>query len=72
MNRLFIIQFLVKLRSTACRIGERVRPMLKGRFGVVHGSVLEHLTPFHLQLETSSRDDIDETAIVKQVRQCLN
>ena len=45
-----------------------MRPLLKGRIGVVHGSVMEYLTPFHLQLETSSRDDIQEDAIVKQVK----
>lgn len=49
------------------RVGEHVKPILKGRIGVVHGSVLHHMTPFHLQLETSTRDDLDEQAIINKV-----
>ena len=40
----------------------------KGRFGVVHGSIVQHFHPFHLQVETGNREDLSEEEITKRVR----
>ena len=61
----------IKFYRIVFRVGEKVKPLLKGRIGVVHGSVQGHLTPFHLQLETSARDDIDEQTIINKVSDCI-
>jgi len=42
----------------------------KGRFGVVSGSVEEFFCPFHLQIETSSSDDLDERLLMQKVSSC--
>ncbi len=41
--------------------------MRKGRFGVVHGSIVQHFHPFHLQIETGNREDLSEAEISKRV-----
>ena len=43
----------------------------KGRFGVVSGSVEEYFCPFHLQIETSSTDDLDEQLLMQKVSPSL-
>jgi len=49
------------------RVGEKVPFAKKGRFGVVSGSVEEYFCPFHLQIETSSTDDLDEERMMQKV-----
>ena len=49
------------------RVGEKVPFAKKGRFGVVSGSVEEFFCPFHLQIETSSTDDLDEELLMQKV-----
>lgn len=49
------------------RVGDQVSFVKKGRFGVVHGSVEEKFSPFHLFIETSSREDFDQNKILQQV-----
>jgi len=49
------------------RVGEKVPFAKKGRFGVVSGSVEEYFSPFHLQIETSSTDDLDEDLLMQKV-----
>ena len=49
------------------RVGEKVPFAKKGRFGVVSGSVEEYFCPFHLNIETSSRDDLSESVIMQKV-----
>jgi len=49
------------------RVGEKVPFAKKGRFGVVSGSVEEFFCPFHLQIETSSTDDLDEELLMHKV-----
>jgi hypothetical protein len=39
----------------------------KGRFGVVSGSVEEYFSPFHLQVETSTIDDLAESVLMQKV-----
>ena len=39
----------------------------KGRFGVVSGSVEEYFSPFHLQVETSTIDDLAESNLMQKV-----
>jgi len=53
------------------RVGEKVPFAKKGRFGVVSGSVEEFFTPFHLQIETSSTDDLDEELLMQKVHLLL-
>ena len=53
------------------RVGEKVPFAKKGRFGVVSGSVEEYFCPFHLQIETSSTDDIDEELLMQKVTESL-
>lgn len=48
-------------------VGEEVPPTKKGRYGVVHGSVQEHFTPFHLQLEISAKEELTEDAIKEKL-----
>ena len=50
------------------RHGEKVPFARKGRFGVVHGSIVQHFHPFHLQIETGNREDLTEDEITKRVR----
>ncbi len=50
-----------------CRVGESVPFAKKGRFGVVHGSVQEHFNPYHLLIETGSKDDLTEEEMIKKV-----
>lgn len=38
---------------------------------MVSGSVEEHFCPFHLQIETSSTDDLDEELLMQKVVDCL-
>ena len=49
------------------RVGEKVPFAKKGRFGVVSGSVEEYFCPFHLNIETSTRDDLLESVIMQKV-----
>ena len=49
------------------RHGENVPFARKGRFGVVHGSIVQHFHPFHLQIETGNREDLTEDEITKRV-----
>ena len=53
------------------RVGEKVPFAKKGRFGVVSGSVEEYFCPFHLQIETSSVDDVDEELLMQKVTEPL-
>jgi len=53
------------------RVGEKVPFAKKGRFGVVSGSVEEYFCPFHLQIETSCTDDVDEELLMQKVTQSL-
>jgi len=48
-------------------VGEKVPFAKKGRFGVVCGSVEEHFCPFHLQVETSTTDDLLESILMQKV-----
>ena len=49
------------------RIGEKVPFAKKGKFGVVHGSIQEWFNPYHLFVETSSKDDFSLDKITQQV-----
>jgi len=64
---------LVNKRSVRwfARVGEKVPFAKKGRFGVVSGSVEEYFGPFHLQIETSSTDDLDEQLLTQKVSPSL-
>lgn len=48
-------------------MGDRIPVGKKGRYGVVHGSIEEKFNPFHLVVETSSREDFDTDKILQQV-----
>lgn len=50
-------------------VGEKVPFAKKGRFGVVSGSVEEYFCPFHLNIETSSRDDLSESVIMQKLEE---
>jgi hypothetical protein len=50
-------------------VGEKVPFAKKGRFGVVSGSVEEHFSPFHLELETSTTDDLQEDVIMQKLEE---
>ena len=39
----------------------------KGKFGVVHGSIQEWFNPYHLFVETSSKEDFSLDKITQQV-----
>ena len=53
------------------RIGEKVPFSKKGRYGVVHGSVRDQFfRPSHLDIETSSPDDVTVENINKLVGLC--
>ncbi|KAK3088916.1 hypothetical protein FSP39_025420 [Pinctada imbricata] len=47
-------------------IGENVPYVKKGRYGVVHGSVEEKFSPYHLFIETSNVDDFCTEKIIQQ------
>jgi hypothetical protein len=63
------ISFMLTLRLPfVCqRVGEKVPFAKKGRFGVVSGSVEEFFSPFHLQVETSTIDDLAESHLMQKV-----
>lgn len=48
-------------------MGDQIPFGKKGRYGVVHGSIEEKFNPFHLMIETNSRDDFDTDKILQQV-----
>jgi hypothetical protein len=48
-------------------IGENVPFVKKGRYGVVHGSVEEHFNPYHIILETGSKDDLEEQELIDRL-----
>ncbi|XP_046560819.1 uncharacterized protein LOC124269828 [Haliotis rubra] len=50
-------------------IGEQVPVTKKGRFGVVHGSVVERFNPYHSMVETSSREDIEDSKILQKLEE---
>ncbi|XP_046365847.2 uncharacterized protein LOC124141792 [Haliotis rufescens] len=50
-------------------IGEQVPVTKKGRFGVVHGSVVEWFNPYHMMVETSSREDTEDSKILQQLEE---
>ena len=43
----------------------------KGKFGVVHGSIQEWFNPYHLFVETSSKEDFSLDKITQQVADLL-
>ena len=49
------------------RIGEKVPFAKKGKFGVVHGSIQEWFNPYHLFIETSTREDFQIDSIIQLV-----
>ena len=49
------------------RMGEKISMMKKGQFGVVHGSVEKLFNPYHLMIETSNLEDLQEDALIKRV-----
>lgn len=49
------------------RLGEDVPFTKKGKFGVVHGSIQEQFNPYHLFIETGSKDDFQTDKILLQV-----
>ncbi|XP_048776315.1 uncharacterized protein LOC125680661 [Ostrea edulis] len=50
-------------------MGDRIPVGKKGRYGVVHGSIEEKFNPFHLVVETSSREDFDTDKILQQLEE---
>ena len=40
----------------------------KGKFGVVHGSIQEQFRPYHLFIETGTKDDFQSEKIKQQVK----
>lgn len=50
-------------------MGDKIPFGKKGRYGVVHGSIEEKFHPFHLMVETSSRDDFDTDKILQQLEE---
>lgn len=49
-------------------MGDKIPFGKRGRYGVVHGSIEEKFNPYHLMIETSSRDDFDTDKILQQVK----
>jgi hypothetical protein len=52
---------------TVCRLGDKVPFVMKGKYGVVHGSVQERFNPYHTFIETGTKEDLDTDTIMKQV-----
>jgi len=50
-------------------VGEKVPFAKKGRFGVVSGSVEEFFCPFHLEIETSTTDDLQEAVLMQKLEE---
>ncbi|KAK3605296.1 hypothetical protein CHS0354_001414 [Potamilus streckersoni] len=50
-------------------IGDGVPYVKRGKYGVVHGSIQEHFNPYHLFIETSSREDFDPEKINQQLEE---
>ncbi|KAL3872334.1 hypothetical protein ACJMK2_040265 [Sinanodonta woodiana] len=50
-------------------IGDAVPYAKRGKYGVVHGSIQEHFNPYHLFIETSSREDFDPEKINQQLEE---
>lgn len=50
-------------------MGDQIPFGKKGRYGVVHGSIEEKFNPFHLMIETNSRDDFDTDKILQQLEE---
>ncbi|XP_031555042.1 uncharacterized protein LOC116291949 [Actinia tenebrosa] len=50
-------------------IGSKVPFTKKGRYGIVHGSVMDKFGQSHFTLETSSREDLTEAAVMKLVNE---
>lgn len=50
-----------------CRVGDQVSFVKKGRFGVVHGSVEDKFSPYHIFVETSTKEDFQNDKIMQKV-----
>lgn len=50
-------------------IGDKVPFAKKGRFGVVSGSVEAHFSPYHLLVETGSKEDLSENVLVQRLEE---
>lgn len=50
-------------------VGDKVSFGKKGRFGVVHGSVEQKFSPYHLFIETSSKEDFNKEKILQQLEE---
>ncbi|XP_062515450.1 uncharacterized protein LOC134190924 [Corticium candelabrum] len=50
-------------------LGEDVPFAKKGRFGVVHGSIREQFQPFHGDVETGNRDDLEESNLMTIIQE---
>ena len=53
------------------RIGEKVPFAKRGRIGVVHGSVIAQMNPFHCMIETGSLDELSEESLMAKVNKNL-
>jgi len=50
-------------------LGEEVPFNKKGKFGVVRGSIQEYFNPYHLFVETGSKDDFNSEKILQQLEE---
>ena len=48
-------------------MGENVPYAKRGRFAIVHGSIVKRFNPFHLTIATGNADDLSEAAIIEKV-----
>ncbi|KAI8807232.1 hypothetical protein BJ742DRAFT_813864 [Cladochytrium replicatum] len=49
-------------------LGEKVSFVKKGRFGIVKGDATRYFTPYHVDIEISSPDELIEEEIIKKVQ----
>jgi hypothetical protein len=60
------INILNSLYIFYCRVGDKVSYVKKGRFGVVHGSVEDKFSPYHIFVETNAKEDFQSDKIMQK------
>lgn len=50
-------------------VGDQVSFVKKGRFGVVHGSVEDKFSPYHIFVETSTKEDFQNDKIMQKLEE---